>query len=80
MAIYYTEMEHDTSSIGKRDHDYDLMEESSRIAAEGAENNDIYALAQDVQVYLFEETEKRNAFVGDNEQARAVEPYIRPIT
>lgn len=31
-------------------------------------------------LYLFEETEKRDAFVANNEEALSIEPYLRPIT
>ena len=53
MAIFYTGTDHDTPSLADRDRDrdYDLIEESGRLAAAGVEAQDLQNLADGVRVY-----------------------------
>jgi hypothetical protein len=100
--------------MSEDERDYDMIVESSMLAAEGVEDQDIYKLAEGVKLYhkmqlkegmeplppadgmlahkycgggfggyalyLFDDPAKREAFVENTEAARAVEPYLRPIS
>jgi cytidyltransferase-like protein len=114
MAVYFTGSQHDTPAMSEDERDYDMIVESSMLAAEGVEDQDIYKLAEGVKLYhkmqlkegmeplppadgmlahkycgggfggyalyLFDDPAKREAFVENTEAARAVEPYLRPIS
>lgn len=113
MAVYYTGSQHDTPGMSEDERDYDMIVESSKIAAEGVEHQDIHKLAAGMRLYhemqlkegmaplavvegmlehkycgggfggyalyLFDDPAKRDDFVSKTNDARAVEPYLKPI-
>lgn len=51
MAIFYTGSQHDTPGMSEDERDYDMIVESSKIAAEGVEQQDIQKLAAGTRLY-----------------------------
>ena len=51
LAIYYTGVDHDTPSLSEGERNYDMIVESSKLAAQGVELQDIHKLAEGTMLY-----------------------------
>lgn len=71
MALYFTNIEHDTPGVADKDRDYDLIYRASKIAAKAVLNENLDELAEAVRMSYQAQTSEGMAALIDSEKCLA---------